>query len=597
MQTGRKLFARGANAHPKHLRDTGCAVTCLSLTSVTFDTHSTLTYHSVSHPASSFTCTLALGLNLGLPSDLTFGIAFPLQFQPHPRPLPFDNHILCAHAAIRSSAIQSKMAASESDSQRTIRIALRHIDQHRGEYNTTATQDLMLGRLIRQHTFEYRPRGGTRDERLAINAYRSRLYHTVSRDGLQGVSLHDLFMKGTKVLRATAREKYTMDEASPIQDSEDELSAGALDQANDIQGTAQIDAPKKRSTASTSAFEAGGDDGKDLPQPTWSPLTPADLTVPEGQKRKWMDEEDAEYGATTVTRRGTYVDLRSPAPASSSNVIVNQAPKKRLATSELQDAPNDASRKSSAGPGQAAESDASRGLVKLSEQTIRQELSTIWMNIQSFTCELFEGLGIDADGRAELVTKPHPELEELYKKMFGKEWLERASSLLTAGVMGSRRLVDACTATAVHLMVFLEPLPWDGPAELMSSLSEARPQVDRVLHMTGKSGCRRDHRPFLTSPLSVPSPPPYCDMASCDQPSAGSGVSPAHHPSTCGRPGQQIPGDHEHAIGVSRSEQGEGGLGRGQEEASRASHRHLLSGSRAKGPAASGARLLHDNVA
>ncbi|KAK5675988.1 hypothetical protein LTS10_011277 [Elasticomyces elasticus] len=72
-----------------------------------------------------------------------------------------------------------------------------------------------------------------------------------------------------------------------------------------------------------------------------------------------------------------------------------------------------------------------------------------------------------ANRRAAWLIEPQPELDMLYKQLFGHDYLSR---MLHPAIseMGALNALQACYATAVFGYIFARRLDWDGPAEVLA---------------------------------------------------------------------------------------------------------------------------------
>ena len=114
-------------------------------------------------------------------------------------------------------------------------------------------------------------------------------------------------------------------------------------------------------------------------------------------------------------------------------------------------------------------------LAQLSNVEIDKCITTLTRAARSLAAYMFrkntDGGSDQVNDAPEFVEKPSPRLERIYKQLFGEDWGKTSNILTELGVMENGSAVEGLAVAATMDMVFEQPVPWDGPKEVMDSLS------------------------------------------------------------------------------------------------------------------------------
>ncbi|KAK5676015.1 hypothetical protein LTS10_011304 [Elasticomyces elasticus] len=124
-------------------------------------------------------------------------------------------------------------------------------------------------------------------------------------------------------------------------------------------------------------------------------------------------------------------------------------------------------------------------LVKIGPQSIRADMTAIWVSVQNTARNMFDGV---SEGRAVWVSEPSAELLALYQHLFTAKFKSRINEVSAEKPLTRKDALEACLAAALHEYVFLKDVPWDGPKELLLRMKDDVGILDEILQATG---CKR----------------------------------------------------------------------------------------------------------
>ncbi len=112
------------------------------------------------------------------------------------------------------------------------------------------------------------------------------------------------------------------------------------------------------------------------------------------------------------------------------------------------------------------------GLRSFNDKEVDNGCKMVWHKVHGASRRLIYPLGLEGKGTAKLVLKPDPELKELYETVFGEKWLERSSSMLSAGKINNVGLMEAYVSAAVHNMVMSPRVPWTNAKDIRALIPD-----------------------------------------------------------------------------------------------------------------------------
>ncbi|PIA93736.1 hypothetical protein CB0940_04605 [Cercospora beticola] len=114
---------------------------------------------------------------------------------------------------------------------------------------------------------------------------------------------------------------------------------------------------------------------------------------------------------------------------------------------------------------------------------IREEIQSIVMSIESATHYFLKTSGM-GDMNPSIPMNPCEDLAKLYKRIFcqpsGSWWKIEAARVLSTNITMDEWL-SACVGAMIHEQVFLKPVPWRSPKQLLDDMKHARPYFERLL--------------------------------------------------------------------------------------------------------------------
>lgn len=148
-----------------------------------------------------------------------------------------------------SSSATSNISPMDAHRVETLRVAVEHIDRHRGDFKELDEQKYMLSDLIKRHQLKYKPVGKPLTD-LDVQTYRRAIENIAHRNGTKmkgkDAKITQVFLKGSRVLTKELLEKIGYTHTGSVSDSEQSEYDG------DEDTSAETEAQRSRGTTEAS---------------------------------------------------------------------------------------------------------------------------------------------------------------------------------------------------------------------------------------------------------------------------------------------------------------------------------------------------------